>query len=57
MWEGIVRELGIDRHKLLYLKWVTTQTYCIAHGTLLSVMWQLGWEGSLGEKGYMYMYG
>ena len=32
-------------------------TYCIAHGTLLSVMWQTGWEGSLGENGYMYMYG
>ena len=28
-----------------------------AHETLLNVMWQLGWEGSLGENGYMYMYG
>ena len=26
-------------------------------GTLLNVMWQPGWEGSLGEKGYVYMYG
>ena len=25
--------------------------------SLFSVMWQLGWEGSLGENGYMYMYG
>ena len=33
------------------------RTYCIAHRTLLSVMCQLGWEGSLGESGYMYMYG
>ena len=36
-------------------------TYCIAHGithgTLLNVMWQPGWEASLGENGYMYMYG
>ena len=24
---------------------------------LLNVMWQLGWEGSLGENGYMYMHG
>ena len=24
--------------------------------TLLDVMWQPGWEGSLGENGYMYMY-
>ena len=30
--------------------------YCIVHGTLLSVMWQPGWEGSLGENGYMYVY-
>ena len=28
-----------------------------AQGTLLNVMWQLGWEGSLGENGYMYLYG
>ena len=30
---------------------------CIAQGTLLNVMWQPGWEGSLGENGYMYMCG
>ena len=29
----------------------------IAHGSLLNVMCQPGWEGSLGENGYMYMYG
>ena len=34
-----------------------TRTYCRAQGTLLSVMWQPGWEGSLEENGYMYMYG
>ena len=28
-----------------------------SHGTLLNVMWQLGWEGSLGENGYIYVYG
>ena len=28
-------------------------TYCIAQGTLLNVMWQPGWEGSLGENVYM----
>ena len=32
-------------------------TFCIAHGTLLNVMWQPGWEGRLEENGYMYMYG
>jgi len=28
-----------------------------AQGALLNVMWQPGWEGSLGESGYMYMCG
>ena len=28
-----------------------------AQGTLLSVTWRPGWEGSLGENGYMYVYG
>ena len=32
-----------------------TKTYGIAHGTLLSVMCQPGWEGGLGENGYMCM--
>ena len=55
--EGTVRELGIDMYTLLYLKWITNKDYCIAQGTLLNVMWQPGWEGSLGENGYMYVYG
>ena len=29
----------------------------LPHQNASSVMWQLGWEGSLGENGYMYMYG
>ena len=29
-------------------------TSSIAHVKLLSVMWQPGWEGRLGEKGYMF---
>ena len=39
---------------LLHLKWIT-RTYCIAQGTLLSVMWQARWEGNLRENRYMYM--
>ena len=34
-----------------------TRTCCPAQGTLLSVTWQPGWEGSLGENGYMCIYG
>ena len=52
--EGIVREFRMDTYTLLYFKWITN---CIAHGTLLSVTWQPGWEGSLGEDGYMSVYG
>ena len=33
------------------------QRLLYTQGTLLNVMWQPGWEGSLGENGYMYMYG
>ena len=54
MGEGILtRECGMDMYTLLY----PTRTYCIAQGTLLNVMWQPGWEGSLEENVYMYMYG
>ena len=52
--EGIVREFRMDTYTLLYFKWITN---CIAHGTLLSVTWQPGWEGSLWENGYMYRHG
>ena len=36
------------------LNWMWT--YCIAQGTLLSVMWQLGWEGSLDENGLLLLF-
>ena len=49
--EGIIREFGTDRYTLLYLKWITNK------GTLLNVIWHPGWEGSLGQNEYMYMYG
>ena len=31
-------------------------TVFIAHGILLNVTWQSGWEGNLGENGYTCMY-
>ena len=43
-------------YTLLYLKWITKRSYCIAWRTLLNVLWQPGWEGSLEENGYMYIY-
>ena len=28
----------------------------MVQGSLLNVVWQLGWEGSLEENGYVYIY-
>jgi len=42
----------MDMYPLLYLKWIINRTYCTAHGTLLNVKWQPGWERNLGENGY-----
>ena len=44
-------------YTLLYLRQTTARTYCRAQETLLNVMRQPGWEGSLGENGYVYVYG
>ena len=55
--EGMVREFGMDMYTLLYLKWSANKDLYIGHGPLLNFMWQPGWEGSMGENGYMYMYG
>ena len=43
-------------YTLLYLKSITKKCLIIAHGTLLSVMCQSGWEWALGENGYMCIY-
>ena len=56
--KGRVREFGMDVYTLLYLKWITNKN--LLHSTWNSaqcVMWQPGWQGSLEENGYMYMYG
>ena len=47
----------MDTYTLLHLKWITNKDLLYAQGTLLNVMWQPGWKGSLGENGYKYMYG
>ena len=48
LWEGHV-------HTAVFK--MDNQQRPIAHGTLLNVTCQPGWEGGLGENGYMYMYG
>ena len=42
LWEGRV-------HTQLCLQWITNKELCIAHGTLLNVMCQPGWEGVWGR--------
>lgn len=37
----------MDVYTLLYLEWVTNK---VLHRTLLSVLWEPGWEGSLGGE-------
>ena len=42
---------------LLYLKWITKKDllFVTAQETQLSVIWQPGWEGNLGEDTCIYM--
>ena len=45
-------------YTLLYLKWITKKDpLYIAQESLPNVIWQPGWEGSLGENGNMYKHG
>ena len=44
-------------YTLLHLKWITNKILLyIAQVTLLNIMWQAEWEGSLGENRYVNMY-
>ena len=50
---GVLQSMGSkELDTTEWLDW----TEPTAQGALLSVMWQPGWEGSLGENGYMYVY-
>ena len=42
---------------LLYLKWIANKDLLYSTGNSAHAMWQLGWDGDLGENGYMYIYG
>ena len=52
MCESIDRELVMDRDTLLYLNWIPTSAYCIAHGSLLNVMGKCGRQGSFPRENY-----
>ena len=55
--EGMVKELGMDMYTRQYLMQTTNKDLLYSTGTLLSVMWQPGWEGDWRENGYSYMCG
>ena len=42
-------------YTLIYFKWITNEDLLYSTGN--SPQWQPGWELSLEENGYMYMYG
>ena len=55
MGEGIVRESGMDMDTLLDLTWRTSKDLLDSSGN--SAEWQPGWEGSLGDSGYLCLCG
>ena len=57
MWEGTVREFGMDMFILIYLKWITNKDPRYSIGNSAQCYVQPGCEGSLGENGYMCIYG
>ena len=47
-------------YTLLYLRWITNTDLLYGRRNSVicdRVMWGPGWEGNLGENGYMFMYG
>ena len=57
--KGVGHDLATEHHHTSLKphgeKFIKCQV--LLHGTLFNVMWQPGWEGSLGDNGYMYTYG
>ena len=57
MGEGLVREFGMDRYILLYLKWITNKDLLYSTGNSAQC-YVAAWKGGgLEENGHMYMYG
>ena len=53
----MVREFGISMYTLLYLKCITNKDLLPSTGNSAQSYVQLGWERSLRENEYMYVYG
>ena len=54
--EGIVGEFVMDMYAQLYLKWITNKDLLYSTWDSAQCYVAAGWEGGLGENGYMYMY-
>ena len=52
--EGIVRELGMDMHTLLYLKWITNKVLLYSTGNSAQYYVAMWMEEGFGGNGYMY---
>ena len=55
--ERIVRECEMDLYTVLYLKWIANKDLLCSTENSAECYVAAGWERSLGENGYMYMYG
>ena len=53
----LAREFGMDMYTLLYLKWITNKDLLSHTRNSDQCYVPSRWEGSLREKGYMYVYG
>ena len=47
----------MDMYTLLYLKWITNKDLLYSTGNSARCYGQPGWEGTMGEYGYTYLYG
>ena len=54
---GICPEVGLLDHSHSFILKQKCKYTCRAQGTMLSAIWQPGWEGSLRETEYMSIYG
>ena len=52
-----VREFGIERYTLLYFKWRANKDLLYSTGNSAPCYVTAWMRGSLGENGYVYMYG
>ena len=49
-WEGLVREFGIDKYTLLYLKWITNKVLLYSTGNSVQCYPAVWMEGEFGAE-------